>query len=83
MRHVKKLTPALIKKIISEEKAKLNKEIQIMKLKENKSLLAKLKLLKKIKSKKGNTLQENKKLKIKFSSTFNCFFSIILIYYFK
>ena len=64
MRHVKKLTPALIKQIISEEKAKLNKEIQIAKLKENKSLLAKLKLLKKIKSKKGNTLQENKKLKL-------------------
>ena len=64
MRHVKKLTPTLIKQIISEEKSKLNKEIQIMKLKENKNLLAKLKLLKKIKSKKGNTLQENKKLKI-------------------
>ena len=64
MRHVKKLTPALIKQIISEEKAKLNKEIQIAKLKENKSLLAKLKLLKKIKSKKGNTLQENKKLEL-------------------
>ena len=64
MRHVKKLTPALIKQIISEEKAKLNKEIQIAKLKENKSLLSKLKLLKKIKSKKGNTLQENKKLKL-------------------
>ncbi len=64
MRHVKKLTPALIKKIISEEKAKLNKEIQIMKLKENKNLLAKLKLLKKIKLKKGNTLQENNKLKL-------------------
>lgn len=64
MRHVKKLTPALIKQIISEEKEKLNKEIQIMKLKENQSLLAKLKLLKKIKSKKGSTLQENKNLKL-------------------
>tara|TARA_Y100000389_G_scaffold182674_1_gene199485 strand:- start:157 stop:390 length:234 start_codon:yes stop_codon:yes gene_type:complete len=62
MRRIMKLTPATIKKIIAEEKQKIDQE-QDRLLKEQKaSLLKKLRLLKKIKNKQMQSLKEAKEL---------------------
>ena len=55
MRRIIKLTPDTIKKIIKEERAKIEKE-------QEQKLLKKLRLLKKIKTQQINSLSEAKKL---------------------
>ena len=55
MRRIIKLTPETIKRIIAEEKEKLQSE-------KNKKLLEQLRLLKKIKNRQMNSLSEAKKL---------------------
>lgn len=62
MRKIKKLTPDLIRKIISEEKVKVNKFLEKKRLEEKNSLLNKLRLLKKISVKQKASITENKKL---------------------
>ena len=62
MRKIKKLTPELIKQIISEEKIKVDNFLQKKRLEEKNNLLKKLRLLKKISSKQKVALSENKKL---------------------
>jgi len=62
MRRIMKLTPATIKRIIVEEKEKIDQE-QGRLLKEQKTtLLKKLRLLKKIKNKQMKSLHEAKEL---------------------
>lgn len=62
MRSIMKLTPATIKKIIAEEREKLNQE-QNSHLQEQKEvLLKKLRLLKKIKNRQMKSLAEAKEL---------------------
>jgi hypothetical protein len=53
MRRNVKLTPAKIKQIINEEKAKLNQELRESRKKEQKKLLEMLRLLKKIQIKES------------------------------
>ena len=53
MRRNGKLTPAKIKQIINEEKAKLNQELRESRKKEQKKLLEMLRLLKKIQIKES------------------------------
>tara|TARA_Y100000992_G_C21268935_1_gene495540 strand:- start:1182 stop:1409 length:228 start_codon:yes stop_codon:yes gene_type:complete len=53
MRKNIKLTPAKIKQIISEEKAKLDRELQESRKREQKKLLEMLRLLKKIQIKES------------------------------
>jgi len=62
MRKIKKLTPELIKQIISEEKIKVDNFLQKKRLEERNNLLKKLRLLKKISNKQKVSLSENKKL---------------------
>ena len=62
MQRIMKLTPAVIKRIISEEKEKLKKEQELKVLEERKEFLKKLKLLKKIKDRQINSLKEAKEL---------------------
>jgi len=54
MRKNIKLTPAKIKQIINEEKAKINQELQESRKKEQKKLLEMLRLLKKIQIKESS-----------------------------
>ena len=62
MRRIIKLTPATIKRIIAEERQKIQKEEEAL-LKEGKEkLIKKLRLLKKIKEKQINSLSEAKEL---------------------
>ena len=62
MQRITKLTPAVIKRIISEEKEKLKREQDLKVLEEQKEILKKLKLLKKIKDRQINSLKEAKEL---------------------
>tara|TARA_Y100001937_G_C7050132_1_gene298692 strand:+ start:224 stop:466 length:243 start_codon:yes stop_codon:yes gene_type:complete len=64
MQKIRKLTPDIIKKIITEEKAKIQKEVNESRIKEQKKLLAKLKLLKKAKEMQKKSLREAKELHI-------------------
>jgi hypothetical protein len=57
-----KLTPATIKRIIAEERQKIEKEEEVIILEGKKKLLEKLRLLKKIKNKQMNSLNEAKEL---------------------
>ena len=62
MRRIMKLTPATIKRIIAEERKKLKLEEEAMILEGKEKLLKKLRLLKKIKNKQMNSLNEAKEL---------------------
>ena len=62
MRNVKKLTPEVIKQIIAEEKANVKSFLAKKMLKEDKNLLNKLRMLKKIDSIKPSSLNEQKQL---------------------
>ncbi len=62
MRRIMKLTPATIKRIIAEERQKIEKEEEVIILEGKKKLLEKLRLLKKIKNKQMNSLNEAKEL---------------------
>lgn len=62
MRRIMKLTPAIIKRIIAEERQKIQKEEEAIILEGKKKLLEKLRLLKKIKNKQMNSLNEAKEL---------------------
>ena len=57
MRRILKLTPKTIKRIIAEEREKLNKE-------RNHKLLEQLKLLKKIKDRQEQSIKESKELNV-------------------
>lgn len=60
MRNIKKLTPEVIKQIIAEERVKVNKFLAKKRLQENKKLLNKLKLLKKLNNTQANSINESK-----------------------
>ena len=62
MRRIMKLTPATIKRIIAEEREKLRLEEEALVLEGKQKLLKKLRLLKKIKNKQMNSLNEAKEL---------------------
>ena len=62
MKKIIKLTPDTIKRIISEEKKKLEIEEQKLVIEGKQKLLEKLRLLKKIKNKQLNSLNEAKEL---------------------
>ena len=62
MRRIMKLTPATIKRIIAEEREKLKLEEEAMILEGKEKLLKKLRLLKKIKNKQMDSLNEAKEL---------------------
>jgi len=71
MKKVVKLTPRLIKKMINEEKQRINKELKESALQQKQKLLKELRLLKKLKEKESkesrnfNALKEMKKVMIK------------------
>jgi len=60
VRNIKKLTPEVIKQIIAEERVKVNKFLAKKRLQENKKLLNKLKLLKKLNNTQANSINESK-----------------------
>ena len=62
MRSIMKLTPATIKKMIAEEREKLNREEDLILQEQEEALLLKLRLLKKIKNRQIKSLQEAKDL---------------------
>ena len=62
MRRIMKLTPATIKRIIAEERQKIKKEEEALIQEGKEKLLKKLRLLKKIKNKQMNSLNEAKEL---------------------
>jgi len=62
MKRIVKLTPDTIKRIIAEEKRKLEIEEQKLVIEGKQKLLKKLRLLKKIKNKQINSLNEAKEL---------------------
>ncbi len=62
MKKIVKLTPDTIKRIIKEEKRKLEIEEQKLVIEGKQKLLKKLRLLKKIKNKQINSLNEAKEL---------------------
>lgn len=64
MRNVKKLTPEIIKQIIAEEKENVKSFLAKKMLKENKSLLNKLRILKKINNLEPKTLKEEKNINV-------------------
>lgn len=59
MRNISKLTPALIKRIIAEEKENISKQLEAEKLANKKKMLEQLRLLKKIIAKE-NKVKNNK-----------------------
>ena len=62
MKNVKKLTPNILKKIIAEEKAKLNSRKQAKNLNENQKLIRQIKLIKKIETRQRKVANDFKKL---------------------
>jgi len=62
MRNVKKLTPTVIKQIIAEEKENVKAFLAKKMLKENKTLLKQLRLLKRINNLNPKTLKEEKEI---------------------
>ena len=60
MRRITRLTPSVINKIIAEEKAKIEKQLEQEKSKEKEKLYEALKFLKKIKNRKEKSLKEQK-----------------------
>jgi hypothetical protein len=62
VRNVKKLTPKIIKQIISEEKENVKAFLMKKMLKEDKSLLKQLRLLKRINNLSPKSLKEEKNI---------------------
>ena len=62
MKNIKKLTPSVLKKIIAEEKAKLNSRKQSNSLSEDQKIIRQIKLIKKIETHQRKAANNFKKL---------------------